>query len=97
MESEVLPMFSAEELNSLDRRYFNVIAANDYDVTVMSRNTGHYWYMHNPEYPEAGTIILFHRHSGDLPYHYQKREKNLKSAVRYIRRHDRFQLNGRKW
>ena len=90
-------MFSAEELNSLDRRYFNVIAANDYDVTVMSRNTGHYWYMHNPEYPEAGTIILFHRHSGDLPYHYQRREKSLKTAVRYIRKHDRFQMNGRKW
>ena len=60
-------MFSAEELQSLDQKYFNVIAVNDYDVTVMSRNTGHYWYMHNPEYPESGTIILFHRHSGDLP------------------------------
>jgi hypothetical protein len=90
-------MFSAEELQSLDRKYFNVIAVNDYDVTVMSRNTGHYWYMHNPEYPESGTIILFHRHTGDQPYHYQKREKSLRSAVRYIRKHDRFQLNGRKW
>ena len=53
-------MFSTEELQSLDRKYFNVIVANDYDVTVMSRNTGHYWYLHNPEYPERGMIILFH-------------------------------------
>lgn len=90
-------MFNTEELNSIDRKYFNVIAVNEYDVTVMSRNTGHYWYMHNPEYPEQGTIILFHRHSGKLPYHYQKREKSLQSAVRYIRKHDRFQMNGRKW
>ena len=45
-------MFNAKELNSLDRKYFNVIAVNEYDVTVMSRNTGHYWYMHDPEYPE---------------------------------------------
>ena len=59
-------MFNTEELNSLDRKYFNVIAVNEYDATVMSRNTGHYWYMHNPEYPEQGTIILFHRHSGNL-------------------------------
>ncbi len=90
-------MFSTEELNTLDRKYFAVIAVNDYDVTIMSRNTGHYWYMHNPEYPKTGTIILFHRHSGNQPYHFQKREKSLRSAVRYIRKHDRFQMNGRKW
>ena len=42
-------MFNTVELNSLDRKYFNVIAVNEYDVTVMSRNTEHYWYMHNPE------------------------------------------------
>lgn len=96
MESEV-PMFSAEEINSLDRNYFNVITVNEYDVTIMSRNTGHYWYLHNPEYPEEGTICLFHRHNGNLPYHFQRHEKSLRAAVRYIRRHDRFQMNGRKW
>ena len=90
-------MFSKEELGWLDPKYFNIISTNDYDVTVMSRYTGHYWYMHNPEYPERGTIILFHRHNGSLPYHFQKRESSLKSAVRYIRKHDRFQLNGRRW
>ena len=97
MESEAMRMFSTEELNSLDRKYFNVIAVNDYDVTIMSRNTGHYWYLHNPEYPEVDTIVLFHRHNGNLPYHFQRHEKNLRTAVRYIRKHDRFQMNGRKW
>ena len=90
-------MFDANDLMCLDTKYFQIINVNEYDVTVMSRNTGHYWYMHNPEYPEQGTIILFHRHSGNLPYHYQKREKSLRSAVQYIRKHDRFQMNGRKW
>ena len=33
-------MFSKEELKSLDRKYFAVIAVDEYDVTVMSRNTG---------------------------------------------------------
>ena len=33
-------MFSKEELKSLDRKYFAVIVADEYDVTVMSRNTG---------------------------------------------------------
>ena len=55
-------MFSERELKGLDRGYFNIIMANDYDLTLMSKNTGHYWYLHNPEYPEEGTVIIFHRH-----------------------------------
>ena len=92
-----LPMFSPEDLRSLDRNYFSVIVADEYDVTIMSRNTGHFWYLHNPEYPERGTVILFHRHNGCLPYHFQRRENSLRTAVRYIRKHDRYQMNGRKW
>lgn len=91
-----LPMFSHEELQSLDREYFNVIAASEYDVTIMSRNTGHYWYLHNPEYPDRGTVIIFHRHNGRQPYHLHGRANTLRQAVRSIRGHDRFQLNGRK-
>ena len=45
-------MFDANDLRYLDPTYFNIITANEYDVTVMSRNTGHYWYLHNPEYRE---------------------------------------------
>lgn len=52
-------MFSKQELKSLDRKYFTVIAADEYDVTVMSRNTGHYWYIHNPEYPGKGAVLSF--------------------------------------
>ena len=80
-----LPMFSPEDLQSLDRNYFSVIVADEYDVTIMSRNTGHFWYLHNPEYPEKGTIILFH-----------SRGNSLGQVVRSIKSHDRFQLNGRK-
>jgi len=32
-------MFSAEELRSLDPRYFVIIIADPYDVTIMSRNS----------------------------------------------------------
>ena len=66
-------MFSNEDLKCLDPEYFNIITTDAYDVTVMSRNTGHYWYLHNPEYPEQGTVIIFHSHhadrSGRVKYH----------------------------
>ena len=43
-------MFSNEDLKCLDPKYFSIITTDAYDVTIMSRNTGHYWYLHNPEY-----------------------------------------------
>ena len=33
-------MFNSEDLKCLDDKYFNIIAVDDYDVTVMSRNMG---------------------------------------------------------
>ena len=49
-----LPMFNPEDLRSLAQKYFSVIVDNEYDVTIMSRNKEHFWYLHNPE---KGTII----------------------------------------
>lgn len=35
-------MFSQEELDSVDSKYFNIILLDLYDVSIQSRNTGHY-------------------------------------------------------
>lgn len=32
-------MFTTEELQSIDRKYFTVIVADGYDVTLISNNT----------------------------------------------------------
>ena len=55
-------MFDEKQLADLDRVYFNVILADDRDVTIQSRNTGHYWYLHNTGYPTEGFCIIFHKH-----------------------------------
>ena len=93
-------MFDANDLKLLDTEYFVIISVSDYDVTVMSRNTGHYWYLHNPEYPEQGTVIIFHSHHADrtgrVRYHLHGRANTLRQAVRSIRGHDKWQMNGRK-
>lgn len=94
-------MFSNEDLKCLDPEYFNIITKDAYDVTIMSRNTGHYWYLHNPEYPKQGTVIIFHSHHADrlgsVRYHLHGRAYILRQAVRSIRGHDRLQMNGRRW
>lgn len=91
-----LPMFDVNDLKCLDSKYFNIIVTDAYVVTIMSRNTGHYWYLHNPEYPEKGTVIIFHKHKAYHPYHQHGRANTLRQAVRSIWEHDRWQMNGRR-
>ena len=89
-------MFSNEELKSLDRKYFAVIAADEYDVTVMSRNTGHYWYIHSLEYPGKGSCVIFHKHRASHPYHQHGRTDTLRQAVRSIQGYDRWVIKAKK-
>ena len=88
-------MFDATDLSALDPKYFSIIFTDAFDVTVMSRNTGHYWFIHNPEYPTPGTCIIFHKHKASHPYHQHGRANSLKQAVRSIQSHDRWQMQGR--
>ena len=34
-------VFDADDLSALDQKYFSIIFTDAFDVTVMSRNTGH--------------------------------------------------------
>lgn len=54
-------MFDAKDLECLDPKYFSIIMANEYDVTVMSRNTGHYWYVHCTGVPGDMACIIFQK------------------------------------
>lgn len=89
-------MFSRNDFKCLDPEYFDIIAADDYDVIVISRNTGHYWHLHDPGSPEPGTVIIFHKHKAPHPYHFHGRSHSLRQAVREIRKHDLWQMDGRK-
>lgn len=57
-ETEVMRMVSQEELNSVDSRYFNIITVDDYDVTIQSRNTGHYRYLYSTDVPGDVAVSL---------------------------------------
>lgn len=89
-------MFSREDLECLDPGYFEIIYMGDRDVTIMSRNIGYVWYIHNPEYPLPGSCIIFHKHKVSHPYHQHGRSNTLRQAVRSIKSHDKWQLGGRK-
>lgn len=89
-------MFDSEQLKQVDPAYFNIIVADDMDVTILSRNTGHYWYLHCTGYPNEGSCVIFHKHRFSHPYHQHGRENGLRQAIRSIQSHDRWQMKGRK-
>ena len=60
-------MFNNDDLKYLDPVYFNIIAVDNYDVTIMSRNTGYYWYIHNCEWPDVGSVVVFHKLDTNIP------------------------------
>ena len=34
-------MYTQQELDEIDKKYFSIILMNEYDVTLMSKNTHH--------------------------------------------------------
>ena len=90
-------MFTKNEINSIDKSYFEVIIADGVAVELRSRNTGHYWRIRS-EYDYADKryhCVVEHRHRRWEPYHMQCTAIRLESAINKIKKHDRFQMAGR--
>jgi hypothetical protein len=81
-------MFTTEELQAIDRKYFTVIMADAYDVTLISNNTRHVWYIHNVELKDRNLCLVYHNHKISHPYHSHSRCGTLRSAIRDIKSHD---------
>ena len=88
-------MFDESSLKKIDSEYFNIILMDDRDITIQSRNTGHYWYLHCTEYPTEQSLIIFHKHFFKCPYPQHGRANTLNQAVRRIKGHDKYQLEVR--
>ena len=91
---EVVEQQTQEEPPNGD--YFNIIIADSQDVTIQSRNTGHYWYLHCAGYPTEEALVIFHKHRFKDGYHQHGHARSLRQAIKSIVRHDDYQLNVRK-
>lgn len=89
-------MFTDEELQKIDPKYFNVIVLDGLDVTIQSRNTGHWWYLHCTGCEGRNAVVVFHKWKACHPYHRQCMARSLRQAVKGIQRHDEWQMGGRK-
>lgn len=89
-------MYTRQKLEIIDRSYVEVIIADEYDVILMSKNTRHVWYLRNVELPGGEVTVILHKHQVSDPYHAHDRSRTIKRAIRDIKKHDLFQMNGRK-
>ncbi|CAK7036467.1 MAG: hypothetical protein BACD_00131 [Bacteroides rodentium] len=86
-------MITQKEINSLDRKYFTVIHAGCYGVTLQSKNTLHSWYIACKDLGYRQSFRIDHSHGG--PYtqmHHHGGGKTLQSCIRQIKSHDEYQL-----
>lgn len=89
-------MFSEKTLRELDPKYFNILVSDAYDVTIQSRNTGHYWYLHCSRFPTEESCVIFHKHRFQHPYHQHGRAGTMRQAIKNIVKHEEYQLHIRK-
>ena len=89
-------MFTTEELQSIDRKYFTVIVADAYDVTLISNNTRNIWDIHSVELRNKNLYLTYHKYHINHSYHSHSQCGTLRRAIRDIKSHDEFQLNGKK-
>lgn len=76
-----MKVFTTEELQAIDAKYFRMIVLDPYDLTIQSKCTGHYWYLHSTGYPSDGSCIIFHKHRYQHPYHQHGRARTLRQAM----------------
>ena len=90
-------MFTAQELNRINRKYFRVVNIEEDVVSLISLNTLHGWHIYRPitKYQERTDCIIFHRHENQTEFHKHGYAKTFNDALCMIRQHDNFQINKR--
>ena len=90
-------MITQKDIDSIDHKYFQVIECNGSCVCLKSLNTKHYWCIVSSGISlEHKYFKLYHKHHYEDQFHFQKNIGNFKSAIYEIKKHDEFQLGGRK-
>ncbi len=88
-------MFTEKERALLTSPYFRLIRQTDDFYEIQSRCTRHCWIVQKLSY-DRYPVRIYHKHTKGTPYYHRHGHANtVLSAVRQIKSHDVWQLNGR--
>ena len=90
-------MFTQKEHSLLTAPYFKLIRQTDDFYEIQSRCTGHCWIIQKPYVFERYPVRIYRKHTKGTPYYHRHgHANNIGSAIRQIKSHDAYQLNGRR-
>lgn len=89
-------MFTSKDIQSIDKKYFTILSSSAFCITLQSNKTKHCWHIVQQSYPHFTSCQIYHTQKESTPYHLHGHAANLYLALKKIRQHDSFQLNGRK-
>lgn len=90
-------MFTSKEHALLTSPYFKFIRQTDDFYEIQSRCTRHCWIIQKPYTYDQHPIRIYHKHTKGTPYYHRHgNAHSVCSAIRQIKNHDIYQLNGRR-
>ena len=81
-------MFTQKEKSSIYYPYFELLSDGTSHAELRSKNTCDTWIIR----PEYGHIATYHKPKKAKKYHYQCNSATVASAVKKIRKHDRWKM-----
>lgn len=85
-------MIDQTDIDSINKKYFEIIEKKDYTIVIRSRDTGHYWCLLEQVYNDHRFFQISHRHHAENPYHIQKSRPTIADCCEYIQSHDAYHL-----
>ena len=90
-------MLTKKDLQLVSQNYFVILKQTKYYIEILSKSTGHCWTIYKHGSPDKYPVWIYHKHhQSEQCYHLHRRKGSVKSAVKEIYQHDKFQLSRRK-
>lgn len=87
-------MFTVSEKKHLEDSYFKILCKDSNCYEIQSKNTKHCWLIQ--KFDNDIHIRTMHKHGNNVKdYHYQCSSATVESAVRKIKKHDKYVLHSR--
>lgn len=97
MQTKKRTEFSRKELSLISEEYFEILNIAGCYIEIRSKNTSHCWSICKPGRFGVYPIEIYHKHRLENPvYHLHRRKGTVWGAVEEIKKHDQYQLSGRK-
>ena len=85
-------MIDGNDIEEIDKNYFDIVEKKEYGIFLRSYCTGHYWYLLEQVYNNCRTFQISHKHHATDAFHLQKNRPTIEACCDYIKSHDAYHL-----